>query len=111
MRQEGLAKLIETRPEKVKEGLANIFRAMKEKQSFFKKTDFEDMFDSYDFFSSLGGNQIPFTSLVHALGKLNIHYTREEFLEAYPQFKLDRMVKKLDFVNIMEAEYKKKLKL
>lgn len=106
-----MAKLVETKPEKVKEGLAAILRSMKEKQPFFKKSDFESMFESYDFFSSKGGNQIPFTSLIQALEKVNVRYTREEFLEAYPQFKLDRTVKKLDFINIMEAEYKKKIKL
>ena len=42
--QEALAKLIETRPEKVKEGLLAIFKSMKEKQTYFKKSDFESMF-------------------------------------------------------------------
>jgi Ca2+-binding EF-hand superfamily protein len=102
---------VETRPEKVKEGLAGILRSMKEKQPFFRKSDFESMFESYDFFSEKGGNQIPFTSLVQALEKINVSYTREEFLNAYPQFKLDRTVKKLDFINIMENEYKKKIRL
>lgn len=69
------------------------------------------MFESYDFFSSKGGNMIPFTSLVQALERINVHYSREEFLAAYPQFKLDRAVKKLDFINIMETEYKKKIRL
>jgi hypothetical protein len=54
---------------------------------------------------------VPFTSLMQALEKINVHYTKEEFLNAYPQFKLDRTVKKLDFINIMEGEYKKKIKL
>ena len=48
---------------------------------------------------------------MHALEKINIRYTKEEFLNAYPQFKLDRTVKKLDFINIMEGEYKKKIKM
>lgn len=69
------------------------------------------MFESYDFFSAKGGNQIPFTSLMQALEKINVVYTREEFLNTYPQFKLDRTVKKLDFINIMESEYKKKIRL
>lgn len=38
--QEAVARLIETRPDKVKEGLVAILRAMKDKQSFFKKSDF-----------------------------------------------------------------------
>lgn len=42
--QEALAKLIETKPEKVKEGLAAILKTMKEKQSYFRKVDFENMF-------------------------------------------------------------------
>ncbi len=33
-------------------------------------------------------------------------YEKERFLEKYPQFKLDRMVGKLEFVNVMELEYK-----
>ena len=69
------------------------------------------MFESYDFFSSKGGNQIPYTSLMQALQKINVHYTKEDFLNAYPQFKLDRTVKKLDFINIMESEYRKKIKI
>ncbi len=38
--KEALAKLVETRPEKVKEGLVSILKGMKEKQAFFKKSDF-----------------------------------------------------------------------
>ena len=95
----------------MREGLISILKGMKEKQSFYKKSDFENMFESYDFFSSRGGNQIPYTSLIQALDKINIHYSKEEFLNLYPQFKLDRVVKKLDFINVMEAEYKKKIRL
>ena len=40
---------------------------MKEGQNFYKKSDFEHMFDSYDFFESKGGNQIPYIYLVQAL--------------------------------------------
>lgn len=35
------------------------------------------MFESYDFFESKGGNQISFTSLMQALEKININYSRE----------------------------------
>lgn len=62
-----MGKLIETRPEKVKEGLVSILKSMKENQSYFKKSDFEHMFESYDFFESKGGNQIPYSSLIQAL--------------------------------------------
>ena len=67
------------------------------------------MFDAYDFFESKGGNQIPYTYLMQGLEKINIKYEKEEFLNKYPQFKLDRVVKKIDFINIMEAEYKKQI--
>ena len=67
------------------------------------------MFDSYDIFESKGGNQIPYTYLIQALEKINVRLTREEFLDKYPEFKLDRMVKKIDFINIMDGEYKKKI--
>ena len=40
---------------------------------------------------------------MQALEKINVVYRKEEFLDLYPQFKLDRMVKKMDFINIMEA--------
>ena len=52
------------------------------------------MFESYDFFSSKGGNQVPYTSLMQALEKINVHYSKEDFLNTYPQFKLDRTVTK-----------------
>ena len=67
------------------------------------------MFDSYDFFESKGGNQIAYPYLMQALEKINIKYQKQQFLNKYPQFKLDRMVKKIDFINIMESEYKKKI--
>ncbi len=38
--QEALARLIETKPEKVKEGLVGILKGIKEKNTFFKKSDF-----------------------------------------------------------------------
>ena len=47
---------------------------MRENQHFFKKSDFEHMFDSYDFFESKGGNQIPYTYLIQGLEKINIKY-------------------------------------
>jgi hypothetical protein len=95
----------------VKEGLVAIFKNMKDSQNYFKKSDFEHMFDSYDFFESKGGNQIPYTYLVQALQRISINYQKENFLSKYPQFKLDRLVKKLDFINIMENEYKKKISI
>ncbi len=45
-----MAKLIETKPENVKQGMAEILKQIKNKSTFFKKTDFENMFDSYNFF-------------------------------------------------------------
>lgn len=48
-------------------------------------------------------NEIAYTYLIQALEKINVKYSKEEFLNLYPQFKLDRIVKKLDFINIMEA--------
>ena len=47
---------------------------MKESNHYFKKSDFEHMFDSYDFFESKGGNQIAYPFLVQALEKINIKY-------------------------------------
>lgn len=61
-----MAKLIEMWPEKVKE-VWRLFCATKEKQSFFKKSNFSSRFESYDFFSSKEGNQIPFISLIQTL--------------------------------------------
>ena len=49
-------------------------------------------------------------SLVQALKRITIEYTKEQFLEKYQRFKLDKMVNKNDFVNIMEAEYKDVIK-
>ena len=107
--QEALAKLIETRPEKMKEGLIAIFKAIKDNQHYFKKSDFEHMFEAYDFFEAKGGNQVPYIYLMQGLEKINVSYDKETFLNTYPQFKLDRLVKKLDFINIMEGEYKQKI--
>ena len=82
---------------------------MKEKNNFFKKSDFEVMFDSYDAFGNKGNGQIPYTYLLQALNQLNIHISKEDFLLAYPQFKLEKGVKKADFVSILDTEYRKKI--
>lgn len=60
------------------------------------------MFDSYDIFDSKGNGQIPYSSLIQALTHVNVHYSKEDFLNAYPQFKLEKGVKRSDFVNIMD---------
>ena len=46
---------------------------------------------------------------MQALSLINIHYEQEEFLNKYPQFKLEKGVKKSDFATIMDSEYRKKL--
>lgn len=67
------------------------------------------MFDSYDVFGDKGNGQVNYADLMQALTYINVHYSQEEFLNKYPQFKLEKGVKKSDFANIMDAEYKKKL--
>ena len=104
-----LAKIIESRPDKVKEEMIQILKQMKDKKHYFKKIDFEAMFESYDVFGDKGNGQVPYPSLIQALTHLNIHYSQEDFLNKYPQFKLEKGVKKLDFANIMDAEYRKKI--
>ena len=104
-----MAKIIETRPDKVKEEMVQVLKKLKEKTYYFKKADFEAMFDSYDVFGDKGNGQVPYPYLIQALTHINVDYSQEEFLSAYPQFKLEKGVKKSDFANIMDAEYKKKL--
>lgn len=101
--------MIETRPDKVKEEMVQILKKMKEKTHYFKKADFEAMFDCYDMFGDKGNGQVAYTYLMQALTHINLHYSQEEFVGKYPQFKLEKGVKKSDFANIMEGEYKKKL--
>ncbi len=50
---------------------------------------------------------VPYNCLIQALKRITIEYTREEFLEKYPKFKLDKFVVKAEFVNILENQYKK----
>lgn len=72
-----MAKLLETKPEKVKEEMVAILKKMKEKTHYFKRTDFEAMFDSFDIFGDKGNGQAPYIYLIQALGHINIHYTLE----------------------------------
>lgn len=65
-----------------------ILKKMKEKNYYFKKIDFQAMFDSFDIFGDKGNGQAPYPYLIQALGHMNVHYTQEQFLAKYPQFKL-----------------------
>ena len=71
-----MAKLIESRSDKVKDEMICILKKMKEKKDFFKKTDFEAMFDSYDIFDNKGNGQIPYIYLIQALTHVNVHYAK-----------------------------------
>lgn len=82
---------------------------MKEKLHYFKKIDFEAMFDSLDAFGDKGTGQIPYQYLIQSLGHINVNYSHEEFLKKYPQFKLEKGIRKSEFASIMDAEYKKKI--
>lgn len=97
--------MIEDRPEKVKEGLISILKGLKEKQTYFKTTDFEAMFDSYTFFEA--NNQVPSAYLLQALQKIEISRTKEQLLATYPQ--IAKTIGKTDFVNILTEEYRKKV--
>ena len=85
-----------------------ILKKMKEKTNYFKKLDFQAMFDSFDVFGDKGSGHVPYLYLLQALGHINVHYTQEQFLNRYPQFKLEKGVKKSDFANIMDTQYKRK---
>lgn len=67
------------------------------------------MFDSFDIFGDKGNGQAPYIYLIQALGHIGVQYSHEEFLNKYPQFKLEKGVRKSDFANIMDAEYKRKI--
>lgn len=79
-----------------------ILKKMKEKTHYFKKIDFQAMFDSFDVFGDKGTGQVPYLYLLQALGHINVVYTQDQFLNKYPQFKLEKGVKKGDFANIMD---------
>ncbi len=89
--------------------MISILKKMKQKTHYFKKADFQAMFDSFDVFGDKGTGLIPYLYLMQSLGHLNVHYTQQQFLNKYPQFKLEKGVKKSDFANIMDSEYKKKI--
>jgi hypothetical protein len=72
-----VARLLEARPEKVKEEMIAILKKMKEGEAFFQSVDFEEMFDSFDAFGSRGNGQIPVLYLMQALRNINIWYTQE----------------------------------
>lgn len=67
------------------------------------------MFDSLDAFLDKGNGQIPYQYLIQSLGHINVNYTQEDFLKKYPQFKLEKGIKKSEFASIMDSEYKKKI--
>lgn len=67
------------------------------------------MFDCYDIFGDRGTGQVPYTYLMQALTHINVTYSQPDFVNKYPQFKLDKGVKKSDFVSIMDSEYRKKI--
>lgn len=52
------------------------------------------MFDSFDAFGDKGSGLIPYQYLIQALGHINVNYTQEEFVKKYPQFKLEKGVRK-----------------
>ena len=71
-----MAKIIETRPDKVKEEMVQVLKKLKEKTYYFKKADFEAMFDSYDVFGDKGNGQVPYPYLIQALTHINVDYSQ-----------------------------------
>lgn len=47
--------------------MVNILKGIKDKKTYFKTEDFENMFLSYDIFEDKGSKEIPFTYLIQAL--------------------------------------------
>lgn len=45
---------------------------------------------------------VTYNCLIQALRRITIEYTKEEFLEKYPKFKLEKFVVKAEFVTILE---------
>lgn len=96
--------LVTRRPENIRADMLATLKKLKKGERYFHKSDFEVMFDSYDFIEK-GGQQVHFLSIVQSLNNLNVPITQEAFLQKYPQFKLGKYVKKEDFVSILEKEY------
>lgn len=71
-----MARLIETKPENVKQGMAEILKHIKNKTTYFKKHDFEHMFDSYNFFEEKADNKIPYNYLIQALRRITVNYEK-----------------------------------
>lgn len=56
--------------------MIKILEKIKDKQYFFKKLDYENIFDGYDIFGTHGNGQISYIYLIQALENMNICYTQ-----------------------------------
>jgi Ca2+-binding EF-hand superfamily protein len=79
---------------------------IKEKEKYFKKSDIEAMYDSFNFFEGRG-EFVTYEHLLDGMKSIGISCSKQDFLEKYPQYKLDRHISKLDFIKIIEQYYNK----
>jgi hypothetical protein len=102
--QEMLVEVIAQKPrsDQLRGLMVQTLRGLKEKKAYFKREDFEGMFESHD---ALGEGEVGFWLLNQGLDKLGVRYSESEFLERYPIYKIGRMVKREDYIRILEKEY------
>jgi Ca2+-binding EF-hand superfamily protein len=63
----------------VKEEMIEILKKQKSKENdYFKRSDFEHIFDTFDIFDERGTREISKQYLIQALKYINIHYTLDE---------------------------------
>lgn len=56
--------------------MAEILKHIKSKSTYLKKTDFEQMFDSYNFFEEKADNKIPYNYLIQGLRRITVKYEK-----------------------------------
>ena len=56
--------------------MISLLKKMKEKNNYFKKSDFQAIFDSYDIFDNKGNGQIPYVYLMQSLTHINVHISK-----------------------------------
>ena len=94
------------RPEDVKAGFLSVLKRLKSGDRFFKKFDFEDMFENYNFFEDRNRNKVHVDNLVQCLSNINLEIDLEALKKKYNELEgITHLDKKL-FVSVLEKEYK-----
>lgn len=102
--------MIHHRPDNIEKFLKQQLEAQlssKGENCYYSKQDFEAIFLNYDFFQE---SKVPYNMLVQALGLVGVDMTPAQFLKKYPQYEAQKYIVKEQFITILTAEYKDRLK-